>query len=87
MSLEELFQVRGRYHERMQRASELRAQAEEMEKRATERLENAIARTLDADKVPLAKVWKALGWSNVKTKAWADRARKRNNELLRKGIN
>lgn len=85
MSLEKLLLAKGRYHERMERASQLRAQAEVMETAAKERLENAIAYELDFEKTSLTQVWKSMGWSNDKVKSWAEKSRKRNRVLLRRG--
>lgn len=83
----DLIEAQKKYYRQLERAADLRAQAEEVESTAELALANKIAYTLDIQKVPLRQVWKALGWSNVKTKAWADKARKRNIELLRKGTN
>lgn len=83
----DLIEAQKKYYRQLERAADLRAQAEDVESTAEEALANKIAYALDVQRVPLRQAWKALGWSNVKTKAWADRARKRNTELLRKGTN
>lgn len=84
---ERLARSHYRYQLRLVKAAELRKRAEEIESGADEYLENEIAYALDSDKITLASARRSLGWSNVKVKAWADKARKRNTELLRKGTN
>ena len=61
--------------------------AKEKERGRLEELENVIAFMLDSKQASQTEIAKALGCSRDKMNRMAAAARKRNNELLRKGAN
>lgn len=67
--------------------AEVIQRAKEKERDRQEELENVIAFVLDYKQATQTEIAKALGCSRDKMNRMADNARKRNNELLRKGAN
>lgn len=66
---------------------QVQAGVREQEKTATEALENIVAFTLDGNHATLTALARELHCSRDKVKGMAERARRRNGELLRKGTN